>query len=265
MGVSKSENRSKREGPDSGFPTRPLRTTNCRLQIPPPTRSEVGAIGGRAVSDDFGKAASAMGVLRCAQVLRRASREDARHADSPQRDESVFRCQAPPRDAPSGSAVGRWRVEVSEPKRTRGPTAVAPDHCRCLLFAAAVADRCRCLSGPGTRLPLGLRRGKWRRAPRHPHLTLYRMNQTFNVRRQYSGVSTFNVQRATFNAFVVRPSRLHIRPGTRNKALGPPDQRCSVHDPIPESRVPSREITLPEFLCLGPCFFLTTKGDFDDT
>ncbi len=111
-------------------------------------------MGGRAVFDDFGKAASAMGVLRCAPVLRRASREDARHADSPQRDESE--CQAPPRDAPPGSAVGRWV------RRNQGGLSIPQGRCQ----APSKSNRStrsihllRCLAPP-----CGTRRRAWQPA-----------------------------------------------------------------------------------------------------
>ncbi len=131
-------------------------------------------MGGRAVSDDFGKAASAMGVLRCAPVLRRAPREDARHADSPQRDEPDgrrWRIGMPgtserralgergwemgaSKSVHRSERAGRCQAPSKSSRSTRSThlrRCLAPTCCRCSLFPAAVAENCRCLSGSPTR------------------------------------------------------------------------------------------------------------------
>ncbi len=157
-----------------------LRIADCKLQIAdsPAHPSEAGAYGGRAFSDDFGKAVSAMRALRCAPVLRRASREVAAmpNRDSPQRDESdgrLWRIGMPgtsERRALGGARQGDTRVEVRASKRTRGPAAATPDDCRCSLFPAAAPERCRCILGIGKDT-----------GTQTPHVTLSRVNQTFNV------------------------------------------------------------------------------------
>jgi len=69
--------------------------TRCQKPDPPPTRSEVGAIGGRAVSDDFGLRSKSLHV-----------------ATSPKYRQ---------RGLPRGARLGDRRFEVSESVRTPGP------------------------------------------------------------------------------------------------------------------------------------------------
>ncbi len=183
-----------------------LQIANCRLQISPPTRSAVGGYGGRAVFDNVGSIQLIHSASEVPTLSKAATSESASGRWAP-RNESIeanagaripmpaaatairdrWQRQQP---APAGlwpglpltSAGHRLFIPWNDPEVThsmpRKQLIAAPDDCPCSLHPAAVAERC--LSGPDTRIRNGLRRGKRGRTGRHPHLTLSRMNPTFN-------------------------------------------------------------------------------------